>query len=145
MFLPAVAFAQRTIQVVTADGRSTEVNLSTLEHRSVVTEDRRLKTTFEGVELRNVLAAAGIRFGEPLKGKALAQVVLASARDGYQVAYAIAELDAAFTDRIVLVADQRDGKPLLPDTGPLQIVVIGEKRAARWIRQLTKLEVRELQ
>ena len=145
MLLPGTAWAQAALQVVTADGHSTQVSLSALPRRTGVTEDRGLKTTFDGVELREVLAAAGVRFGEALRGKALAQVVVASARDGYQVAYAIAELDSAFTDRIVLVADQRDGKPLLPDTGPLQIVVIGEKRAARWIRQLTKLEVRQLQ
>ncbi len=48
---------------------------------------------------------------------------IATAVDGYQVAYAIAELDAAFTDQMMLIADRRNGQPLLPDTGPLQIVV----------------------
>lgn len=137
------AAAGQTIDVVTADGRTTEVALGTLERRSVTTEDRGLKTTFDGVHLRDVLSAAGVEFGEALKGRALAQVVIASARDGYRVAYAIAELDPAFTERIVLLADRRDGRPLLPDTGPLQIVVVGEKRPARWIRQLLKLEVKQ--
>ena len=86
------------------------VALEKLERRTVVTEDRGLRTTFEGVALRDVLAQAGVVFGEKLRGKALAQVVIATARDGYQVAYAIAELDAAFTDQIVLLADRRDGR-----------------------------------
>ena len=64
--------------------------------------------------------------------------------DGYQVAFAIAELDAGFTDQLVLIADTRNGKPLLADSGPLQIVVQQDKRAARWIRQVTTLEVRQV-
>ena len=85
------------------------------------------------------------RSAKSCAGKALAQVVIATARDGYQVAYAIAELDAAFTDQIVLLADRRDGRPLLPDTGPWQIVVPNDKRPARWMRQVTRIEVRQLQ
>ena len=141
--LAAPSAAGQTIDVVRADGRTTAVALGTLERRSVTTEDRGLQTTFDGVYLRDVLSAAGVEFGEALKGRALAQVVIASARDGYRVAYAIAELDPAFTERIVLLADRRDGRPLLADTGPLQIVVVGEKRPARWIRQLLKLEVKQ--
>jgi hypothetical protein len=71
-------------------------------------------------------------------------VLIASAPDGYRVAYAIAELDAAFTDQIVLVADRRNGKPLLPDTGPLQVVVPNDRRPARWVRQVNRIEVRQL-
>ena len=50
------------------------------------------------------------------------------------MAYAIAELDAAFNDHLILIVDRRDGQPLLPDSGPLQIVVPQDKRPARWIR-----------
>jgi hypothetical protein len=53
-------------------------------------------------------------------------------------------VDAAFSNQVVLLADRRDGKPLLPDTGPLQIVVPNDRRAARWIRQVTAIEVRQL-
>ena len=131
-------------EVVGPDGRAAVVALEKME-RTVVTEDRGLRTTFEGVALRDVLAQAGVVFGEKLRGKALAQVVLGTARDGYQVAYAIAELDAAFTDHVVLLADRRDGRPLLPDTGPWQIIVPNDKRPARWIRQVSRIEVRQLQ
>jgi Oxidoreductase molybdopterin binding domain len=137
-------FAQ-TLDFVGLDGKSASVSLDTLERRTVVTEDRGLRAEFQGVALRDVLIKAGIPFGEALRGPALARVVIASAPDGYRVAYAIAELDAAFTDQVVLVADRRDGRSLLPDTGPLQIVVPNDKRPARWIRQVNKIEVRQLQ
>ena len=139
---PALA---QTIEVVGLDGRAVAVTPSTLERRTVVTEDRGLRTEFEGVSLRDVLVKAGVPFGDALKGTALARVIIASAPDGYRVVYAIAELDAAFTDQVVLLADRRNGKPLLFDTGPWQIVVPNDKRPARWIRQVNKIEVRQLQ
>ena len=120
------------------------MNLGELTRHTVVTADRGLRTTFEGVALCDVLAKAGVPLGEALRGKALSRVIIASAPDGYQVTYAIAEVDAAFTDQIILVADRRDGRPLLPDTGPLQIVVPNDKRPARWVRQVSKLEVRDV-
>jgi hypothetical protein len=143
--LAASTSGAQTIQVVGLDGRASAIDTKGLERRSVVTQDRGLKTTFEGVALRDVLAKAGVPFGDALKGgAALTRVVIARASDGYTVAYAIAELDAAFTDQIVLLADRRNGNPLVADTGPWQIVVPNDKRAARWIRQVTRLEVRQL-
>ncbi len=138
------AGAQGGLEIIGHDGTTVAVALESFERRTVITQDRGLKTTFEGVALRDVLARAGAVFGEKLRGTLLAQVVLVTARDGYQVAYGIAELDAAFTDQIVLLADRRDGKPLLPDSGPWQIIVPNDKRPARWIRQVSKIEVRQL-
>jgi hypothetical protein len=134
----------QTIDVIGLDGKSVAVAPEMLERKAIVTEDRGLRTEFEGVSLRDVLIKAGIPFGDALKGPALARVVIASAPDGYRVVYAIAELDAAFTDQVVLLADKRNGQPLLPDTGPWQIVVPSDRRPARWIRQVNKIEVREL-
>ena len=136
------ALAQ-SLEVVGLDGKSARVEVAELERCSVVTQDRGLRTEFQGVALRDVLIKAGILF-DGLKGPAMARVVIASAPDGYRVVYAITELDPGFTDHIVLVADRRDGKPLLPDTGPLQIIVPNDKRPARWIRQVNRIEVREL-
>lgn len=82
--------------------------------------------------------------GEALRGRALSRVIVVSGTDGFQVVYAIAEVDAAFTDQIILLADRRDDGPLLPDTGPLQLVVPHDKRPARWVRQVAKVEVRDV-
>ena len=140
-----LATAQAAIDVVGLEGRKVSIALAGLERRTVVVEDRGLKTTFEGVALADVLAKTGVELGDKLRGKdALSRVVIASARDGYQVVYSIAEVDTGFSNQVVLVADRRDGKPLLPDSGPLQIIVPNDKRAARWMRQLTSIEVRQL-
>ena len=141
----ATAVFAQNIEIVGLDGKSVAVAPSTLERRTIVTEDRGLRTEFEGVALRDLLAKAGVPFGDAIRGPALARVIIASAPDGYRVAYAIVELDAAFTDQVVILADRRNGKPLLPDTGPWQIVVPNDKRPARWIRQVNKIEIRQLQ
>jgi hypothetical protein len=142
----AAAAAQHAINVIGLDGKTVAIALAELPRNSIDTADAAgIKTRHEGVLLRDVLVKAGVPMGEALRGKALARVVIATARDGYQVAYSIAEIDAGFNDFVMLVADTRNGKPLLPDTGPLQIIVSQDQRAARWIRQLTTLEVKQLQ
>src|SRR5262249_38906696 len=97
------------------------------------------------VELSEILKLAGVKSGEALRGKELALFLIADAADGYRAVFALAELDHAFTDRILIVADKRDGKPLAEKEGPLRLVVPDEKRQARWVRQLTSLTIRRAQ
>ena len=66
----------------------------------------------------------------------MALYLLVEAADGYRVVFALPELDPAFTERVVLLADHRDGQPLTPAEGPLRLVVPDEKRQARWVRQV---------
>ncbi|MFY9673694.1 MAG: hypothetical protein WAK13_04545, partial [Terriglobales bacterium] len=58
----------------------------------------------------------------------------------YKVAFALAEADPAFATRQIILADKRDGKPLGPKEGPFRIVAPGDKRPARWIRQVTEIK-----
>jgi DMSO/TMAO reductase YedYZ molybdopterin-dependent catalytic subunit len=98
-------------------------------------------TTYEGVLLYDVLKEAGAPVGKQLMGKALATYVLAEARDGYQVVYALAEFDPSFTDNKIIIADTVNGKPLFEYQGPFRLVMPGEKKGARSIRMLEKLTV----
>jgi DMSO/TMAO reductase YedYZ molybdopterin-dependent catalytic subunit len=41
----------------------------------------------------------------------------------------------------VLLADTADGKPLPPQAGPLRLVVPDDKRHARWVRQVTRIDI----
>jgi hypothetical protein len=69
--------------------------------------------------------------------------VVVEAQDGYRAVFAWAELDPTFMDKSVYVVTMRDGKPLLGNDGPFQLVVPGEKRPARWVRQVTALRIRK--
>lgn len=99
------------------------------------------ESRYEGVSLVALLAKAGVPTGKDLRGPAMALYIVAEASDGYRVTFAISELDSSFTDRVILLADRRDGKPLSTREGPLQIVVPGEKKHARWVRQVIRLKV----
>src|SRR5262249_39712202 len=96
---------------------------------------------YEGILVAEVLKRAGVALGKELRGKDLASYVLASARDGYQVVFSLAELDPAFMANDILVADTVDGKPLLDNQGPLRIVAPNESRGARSVRMLERIEV----
>lgn len=99
---------------------------------------------FEGVWLRDLLARAGAPLGEHLRGPLLRDVLEVRARDGYRVVFSLAELDAGFRTRPVLLADRRDGKPLSAEEGPLRLVVADEQRPARWIRQISGMRLLRL-
>lgn len=94
-----------------------------------------------GVWLADLAATAGLPAAEALRGPALTTLIVAEAADGYRVAFTLAELDAELGKRSVLVANTCDGKALGEADGPLRLVVPGELRAARSVRQLRALRV----
>jgi DMSO/TMAO reductase YedYZ molybdopterin-dependent catalytic subunit len=122
----------------------TESALAKLPRQSLRVKDHDgAEATFEGVPLVEVLKAAGVRFGEELKGPRLASYLVVEAADGYRVVFALPELDPSSTDRVILLADRRDGKPLSAKEGPWRVVVPGEKKFSRWVRQVVRLKVRK--
>jgi hypothetical protein len=54
-----------------------------------------------------------------------------------------AELGSSFMDKAVYMVTKRDGKALSDSDGPFQLVAPGEKRAGRWVRQVTALKIRQ--
>jgi len=106
-----------------------------------VTDEKGNPAEYAGVPVAEILQKAGAPLGKNLKGPNMAVGLIASAPDGYRVLFSLAEFDPAFTDRVIILADRRDGKPLDAREGPLRFVVPGDKRHARWIRGVTTLEV----
>ncbi|MGA7522992.1 MAG: molybdopterin-dependent oxidoreductase [Acidobacteriaceae bacterium] len=98
--------------------------------------------TYAGVPLMDLLAHLGMPHGKDLMGKALAQYVVATGSDGYTTVLSLGEIDPAFHPGVVLVADELDGKPLDAKTGPFRLVVSEDKKAARSVRNLVKIEVK---
>ncbi|MGA8541391.1 MAG: molybdopterin-dependent oxidoreductase [Terriglobales bacterium] len=100
---------------------------------------------YEGVPLKAVLEKAGVEFGESMRGKRLALCLLVEAADGYRVVIALPEIDPAFTEKQILLAFLKDGKPLDAKEGPYRLVLPDEKRMARWVRQVTTLKIVDVQ
>ena len=110
-----------------------------------VTDSDGSKIEYEGVLLRDILKQAGAPLGKDLRGKALASYVLAKAKDGYVVAFTLGELDTAFGNESIVIADKRDGKPLFGYQGPLRLVCPNDKAGARSVRMLETLEFVKIQ
>ncbi|MBO0863201.1 MAG: molybdopterin-dependent oxidoreductase [Chloracidobacterium sp.] len=124
----------------------TAADLAKLPRRSVRAKDHGGKESdFDGSPLIEVLKLAGVKFGEGLRGKNLALYLVIEASDGYRAVYALPELDPAYTDKLIMLVDRRDGKALDANEGPLRIVVPDEKMHARWVRQVTGLVVKRAQ
>jgi hypothetical protein len=102
-------------------------------------------SVFEGIALEAVLEKSGVQFGETLRGKRLASCLLVEATDGYRAVIALPEIDPAFSDKQVVLAFLKDGKPLDDKEGPYRIVIPDEKRMARWVRQVTTLKIVDVQ
>jgi DMSO/TMAO reductase YedYZ molybdopterin-dependent catalytic subunit len=116
-------------------------DLAKMPRATVTTINNGMETVYEGVWLHEILKKAGVPQGSELRGKALASYVLASASDGYQVLFSLGELDPAFIDNQILLADTANGKALFGAQGRFRLVVPKDKPGARSVRMLTKLEV----
>jgi DMSO/TMAO reductase YedYZ molybdopterin-dependent catalytic subunit len=119
-------------------------DLAKMPRATVRTTSNGMETVYEGVWLHTVLKAAGVPQGSELRGRALTTCVLAEAQDGYQVVFSLGELDPAFIDNEILLADTANGKPLFGAQGRFRLVVPKDKPGARSVRMLTKLEVVQL-
>ncbi len=103
-----------------------------------------VEVTYSGVALADLLALVETPAGDQLRGGAMAHYIVAEGGDGYRATLSITEADDAFGERFVLVADQLNGGPLPENAQPLQLIVPQDKRFSRWVRTLTKIEVRRV-
>jgi hypothetical protein len=146
--LHAVLAQSQQLSVQTGSAKPTVLTLADLEalpRVKVTTDKPGASTVFEGVALEAVLEKAGLPFGETLRGKRLASCLLVEAADGYRAVIALPELDPAFSDKQIILAFSKDGKPLDDKEGPYRIVIPEEKRMARWVRQVTTLKIVDVQ
>ncbi|MGA0556352.1 molybdopterin-dependent oxidoreductase [Larkinella sp. VNQ87] len=117
--------------------------LKAMPHTEVTGQDRDGKEhRYSGVPLAHLLKQAGVTLGGELRGENLMKYVVVKAADGYEALYALPELDPEFTTRTIVLADSVDGTPLPAGVGPYRIVVPGEKKPARWVREVKSVEVR---
>jgi len=115
--------------------------LAKLPQQTVHAEAHSKAVNCSGPNLIDVLAAVGAPSGEKLRGKNLTLYVRVSAADGYRAVFALAELDPGMRDAVPIVTDHCDGAALDAKDGPFRIVVPGEKRPARWVRQVMAIDV----
>src|ERR1700743_688794 len=152
-FTVAIAFLLATLattaQSVTVGGEVTipltltAADLSAMPRTTAVAKDKQgVPHTFSGVALADIFNKAGVTTGRNLRGENLAKYVLVTCADNYQVVFSLAELDSSFTQRVVVLADQMEGRPLAAGVGPFRIIVPGEKKPARNCFQVKEIAIK---
>ena len=117
-------------------------DIDNLPQKSVKVKDQSgQEITYSGAMLADVMKKMGMNFEANLHGRMLTKYLLVEAVDKYRVVFALPEFDPNFTDKVILVATKADGKPLSPEQGPFRFIVPGDKRPARWIRQVRVLSL----
>jgi hypothetical protein len=148
LMLQAASACAQQLAIQDETGKQTSLaraDIEALPHIKITTSVPGTAATFEGVTIKSVLEKAGVGFGATMKGKRMASYLLVEAADGYRVVIALPELDPGFTDKQVVLAFLKDGKPLDDKEGPYRIVIPDEKRMARWVRQVTTLKIEDAQ
>jgi len=146
LLLAASGACAQNLKVQSVDGTTvtlTAADLRALPHRVLDLKDphdgKPLK--FDAIPLKAVLEKGGVTLGDSLRAKRVSQCLLVQAADGYSAVIALPEIEPEFTSGEVFLADGQDGKPLDAKAGPLRIVIPGDKRMARWVRQVTALKI----
>ncbi len=118
-------------------------DLKALPHVEVKATDRDGKEhRYSGIPVIELLRKAGVTVGGQLRGENLVKYALVRAADGYEVLFALPELDPEFSARTIILAESVDGAALPSGIGPYRLVVPEEKKPARWIREVREIEIR---
>jgi molybdate transport system substrate-binding protein len=100
---------------------------------------------FSGVPVFAILEAAGYDLDQPKRGAYLTQYVVLIARDGYRAVYSMGEFDPKSKREAPLLVWQQDGAPLKTEEGFFRLVIPDNVHTSRWIRQVEKISVRQVE
>lgn len=141
----AAAEATAVLKVSGSDGKTMTFDaaaLAKLPQQAIHAEAHGKAVNCTGPRLIDVVATVGAVSGEALRGKNLAVYVRASAADGYRAVFSLAELDPGMSgDGAPIVTASCDGHALDAKEGSFRIIAPRDKRPARWVRELTALDV----
>jgi hypothetical protein len=140
MHKPAVPAGQLKITFGDQSAEWTAATLAALPHTTLTlyNEHTKANETYSGVPLIDLLVKLGVP--DKPRGKQFRLYLVAEGSDGYEVVYSLGEVTPDVHDATVLVVDSEDGKPIADD-GPLKMVATGERRPARWVRNLVAVRV----
>ncbi len=96
---------------------------------------------YTGVSLADLLTKTGVILGDSAKRQTVNSYIIVTAADNYKAIYTVAELDPLFANRLIILANRQDKKPLPQQDGPFQMIVPGEKKHARWVRQVNSIQL----
>jgi DMSO/TMAO reductase YedYZ molybdopterin-dependent catalytic subunit len=139
---------QKDLTVIGLDSKEVRLSVADLDklpqEKAVVKNEDESTTTYSGVKLQSILDKVGVPAKKALRGDALQQLVVVSARDGYSVPFTVGELDPTFGDLKVLLVYRKDGKALPDYQGPFRLLIPTDKAGARSVRMVQAIRVTSL-
>jgi hypothetical protein len=111
--------------------------LQALPQKTLTVHNEHTKTdeTYTGVALSDLLAKYGAPFDKENEKRIFHSYLRVEGTDHYYVVYSASEVQESIHNAEVIVAASLNGKPLADD-GQIKLVASGEKRPARWVRNL---------
>ncbi len=131
------------------DGRVTTLSVAELQsfpQKSVTVHNEHMKMdeTYSGVLLGDLLAKYGLPVDKSTHRKMLRSYLVAEGMDQYRVVMSVTEVEGTEHNGDVIVATMVGGKPL-GDDGELKLIISGDKKPERWVRNLMSITVKSLE
>lgn len=130
---------------LTINGHATTLTVADLQRlpqKTITVHNEHTKTdeTYTGVLLSELLAKYGAPFDHANEKNVFHSYLRVEGTDHYYVLYSGSEVESAMHNADVIVAIALDGKPL-GDDGQIKLVATADKRPARWVRNLSAINV----
>ncbi|HTV69821.1 MAG TPA: hypothetical protein VMF90_14905 [Rhizobiaceae bacterium] len=142
----SVGQGARTIELTGTTIQAGPLSLEDIQKFPLIEQEVQFQTSkgeekgrYKGALLWVILEAKGIKttgHNEQLK-----RTFVVEGSDGYQIAFSIGEIDPDFGNLPITIAIERDGQPMVPGEG-FRLIVPGDKRGARYVRDIVKIDVR---
>jgi len=133
---PGVAIAGQVQHPATLTVRDLQALPVTTVSVSFATDKGQERATYAGALLWSVISNAA-PIDAPGKNTKLRHTILVTGRDGYAAALSEGELDPDFAGKQVLLAYEKDGKPI----SGVRLVVPGDLHGGRAVRDVVRIEV----
>ncbi len=143
LLAPATALAA-DLTVVGLDGQTVVLSANDLAAMPRVESAGapQLAKRYRGPRLADILARVGAPSGKTLNGKAMRQFILVTGADGFAAVLSLAEVDPGMHQGVVILADEAAGAPLDAKDGPWRLVIDGDLKPARSVRNVVRVELK---
>ena len=94
-----------------------------------------------GPSLRSLLTKLGQPEGAAVHGNVLTTIITVTGADGYAVALSLGEVEPTLGHAHAIIATRCEGRALPPETGPYRLVIPGEDRPVRSVRQMQSITI----
>lgn len=116
-------------------------SLSAVEIKNVPYTLNDQKREAHCLPLLALVQAAKLKISPKPKNHELALAIVVTGRDGYTACFSYGELQPQIGKRTVLVALDRDGKPLPDAAAPAEILSPDDEKPSRWVHAIKSINV----